>query len=219
MSSERALPVSEILQHLLFERKLTATELARQTGVPQPTIHRMVTGKCALPHRATLEPIAKYFDLSVEQLTGVDILPENSIAQIFPGAPQAFKQLPMMAWEDLDNVAMAEPISDSGVIATNILSEDCFVTSMPDSSMEPMFSKGSILIVDPSKEASDRSFVLAKLADSGLVVFRQLLMNAEHRFLKPINPDLSVFPMRLLDEKDELLGTLVEARQIFDDFA
>lgn len=217
MKSERSLPpVSEILQQLLFEKKLTATELARQTGVPQPTIHRMATGKCTGPHRTTLEPIAQFFNLSVEQLTGVDILPENSIAQIFPGAPQTFKQLPMMAWEDLGSIATAQPVADSGIIATSVLSEDCFVTSMIDSSMEPMFSKGTTLILNPTKEASDRSYVLVKLADSGLVVFRQLLTDANHKFLKPINPDLSMFQMRLLNENDEILGTLVEARQVYD---
>lgn len=98
------------------------------------------------------------------------------------------------------------------------ISEQGFATIMPDSSMEPIFTRNSILIFDPNKSSKDRSYVLAKLHDSEILVFRQLLIDFDHKYLKPLNPDLNVFSMRLLAKNDKVHAVLIEARRIYEDF-
>ena len=43
-------------------------------------------------------------------------------------------------------------------------------------------------------------------------VFRQLLIDVEHQYLKPLNPDLNAYQMRLLNDKDKITAVLIESR-------
>lgn len=215
MINARNTLVGEILQHLLFKKRMTATDLARHTGVPQPTIHRIVTGKCAGPHRSTLEPIAHFFDLSVEQLKGDKPLPENVFTEFFPVQKPTTCEVPILAWEDLCDLDSAKPISLDGVVTSSQLSGKSFAISLPDFSMEPTFSKESLLIIDPEKTARNRSYVLAYIASTQQVMFRQLIQESGHRFLKALNQSTPLEPMRLMEEDDQILGVLIEARHVY----
>lgn len=50
--------------------KISEYRLARLTGVSQPTIHRILKGISKDPENATLEKIAAYFKMSVDELRG-----------------------------------------------------------------------------------------------------------------------------------------------------
>lgn len=50
------------------EGNLSENQLSRNTGVPQPTIHRVLSGRVEDPRDSTLRPIADYFRVSVEEL-------------------------------------------------------------------------------------------------------------------------------------------------------
>ncbi len=98
-------------------------------------------------------------------------------------------------------------------LATNESSSSyTFAMTMGDSSMEPYLPQDAILILDSKKSPRDRGFALVKLHGSQAVVFRQLLIDGEHRYLKPMNPDLEAFPMRLLRVEDRIFGVLLELR-------
>lgn len=59
--------VAENLRALMSGR-ISENELARKTGVPQPTIHRVLSGKVEDPRDGTLRPLAMYFGVKVEHL-------------------------------------------------------------------------------------------------------------------------------------------------------
>lgn len=204
--------LSNVLKSLLFEKRMKPIDLARKLDIPQPTMHRLVSGRSPNPHKDTLEPIAQYFDISTDQLKGVEPLPDslfsNSLTQ------KRVIEIPLLEWKDLPNLNNPE-LEKKNIAAMADLSKECFATAMNDSSMEPQFSKGNILIFDPEKQISDRSYVLVKLRESNLYIFRQILVDAEYKFLKPLNPDLTASQMRLLDDKDTIIGALVEARQAY----
>lgn len=50
------------------EGNLSENQLSRNTGVPQPTIHRVLSGRVEDPRDGTLRPIAEYFGVTVEEL-------------------------------------------------------------------------------------------------------------------------------------------------------
>ncbi|HVI60106.1 MAG TPA: S24 family peptidase [Luteimonas sp.] len=50
------------------EGKLSENQLSRNTGVPQPTIHRILNGKVGDPRDGTVRPLAEYFGVTPEQL-------------------------------------------------------------------------------------------------------------------------------------------------------
>lgn len=55
-------------------KPMSANELARQTGVPQSTITRILTGKVKDPRTKQVQAIARFFNLSVAQLRGEEPL-------------------------------------------------------------------------------------------------------------------------------------------------
>lgn len=210
------LQLSKVLQQLLYDHRMNAYELACAVGLPAPTVHRLVSGKSTRPYKSSLKPIADYFAISMEQLLGEEPLdtPQDIQKQTpFPTTSRII-EIPLIEWASLTH-PQARQTSQQTVIATSDLSDQCFAVIMNDSSMAPQFSRDSVLIIDPDKQPSDRSFVLVQLANSDIVVFRQILIDADYQFLKPLNPDLNAFKMRLLEQDDKILGSLVEARQTY----
>lgn len=209
------LKLSEVLQKLLYDKRMNASELAREVDLPTPTVHRMVTGKSTRPYRSSLQPIADYFAISVDQLLGEEPLPTNlENNRVFP-VSKSIIEIPLLDWTELGSLDEATKPAKESIVITSDLSDQCFAVCMNDASMEPNFAEGSVLVFDPGKQPYDRCFVLAKLSEKNIFVFRHLLMDAEHKFLKPLNPDLIASQMRLLEDEDSIIAVLVEARQAF----
>lgn len=207
--------LGKILKRLLFEHDMKAVDLAREVDVPQPTIHRIITGKSTRPYISSLKPIADFFRISTEQLTGEQTLSgkEQSIEKDV-SFPSKIKNVPLIPWNKILDIDTENNQFEKTPCISDI-SEIGFATLMQDSSMLPLFPKNSILIIDPSVQPTDRSYVLAKLTNPEQIIFRQLIIDLEHKYLKPLSLDLSTFKMRLLDEEDEILGCLVESRNQF----
>lgn len=60
-------------------------------------------------------------------------------------------------------------------------------------SMEPEFPDGCVIIIDPGHAPRDGSYVVVEYA--GDVFFRQLVIDGERRFLKPLNPKYGGFEL------------------------
>ncbi len=60
-------------------------------------------------------------------------------------------------------------------------------------SMAPEFADGCIVIVDPGYLPHDGSYVIVEFA--GDIFFRQLVIDGERRFLKPLNPKYGGFEL------------------------
>lgn len=220
MPSNSKTIISDILKILMFKKNVKATELAKEIKVQQQTLQRIVSGVSPNPHSSTLKPIADYFDVSIDQLTGTEQLPESYLP--FPSVrfkgdlQRKVREVPLLTWEQIDNFFNHDNKgNDNKIIVTVDFNEKCFGLTMGDSSMDPYFSQGTLLIIDPEKPFKDRSFVLVKLHDEALYLFRQILIDGQHKYLKPLNPDLKAFKMKLLDEKDHIFGVLVEARKVY----
>jgi transcriptional regulator with XRE-family HTH domain len=69
--------LANTLSQLIKQRGLSTAELARQTGVAQPVIYRLMVGTTENPQIMSLKPIADYFSISVDQLMGYKALTEN----------------------------------------------------------------------------------------------------------------------------------------------
>lgn len=61
-------PVARNLQALMLKAGTNPHELQRATGVPQPTIHRILTGESSDPRSQTLQPLADFFKITVSDL-------------------------------------------------------------------------------------------------------------------------------------------------------
>lgn len=203
------LKLSENLKLLMFQKDIKTAQLARELALPQQTVQRIVTGVTPRPHKSTLETLASFFGISIEQLKGHKPLP-GSEAHI----SDKINKVHTIAWSEIPSWPLSkEQLQEH---ETSILDRpagpNVFAVKMRDSSMEPLFPEGTLLIIDPDIELHDRRYVIAKLGDQPEATFRQLLVDLNNQYLKPLNPDFNQFGMVKLSNKDKIYGVLVQAR-------
>ncbi|MCD6048476.1 MAG: repressor protein [Gammaproteobacteria bacterium] len=223
MSEHNPLRVGDILRRLLFEKNMKVIDLARATNVPQPTLQRIATGGCSRqPQMSSLLPIAQYFSLSVDQLLGKEPIPWLNQAHKKDLDEMGVRRVPLLEWSDIMNWILVSKdaekrenfhkLRNPSILTETTVSEEAFALTIKDASMEPLFSSGCQVIFDPNKQIRDRSYVLVKLEQKEESIFRQLILDAGDRFIKPLSPDLEKFRMQMLEENDMILGVLVESK-------
>lgn len=214
--------ITEILNYLLLDEKIRPSELARRTGVPQPTIHRMVAGTCPKPHMASIRPIAEYFGLTPEQLKGEELIPGLNMFKL--DGLDGWAKIPLVAWKQLSTWPKQEyqyAITERGVTTkkrTQIMTftdanvkRKAFAVYANDNSMEPEFLETTLLIFDPEKSIEDNSFILIRL-ENGEVYFRQVLIKDGQRYYRPLNPDIDQTP-QAINYNDEIIGVLIQTKR------
>lgn len=218
--------IANVLKILMFTKDMNTLQLARMTNIPQQTLHRIVSGASSNPRMSTLNNIAKFFGITIKQLVGEEVLPERfTIMAEFDDSLTAKPfNIPLLCWEQLNNVKkICQPTENQGInkvektitVSPNF-NKQCFALIMNDYSMDPYFAKDSILIFDPQKTVTDRGFALVYIKNEQTYIFRQVLFDGQYKYLKPVNPDLNNFKIRVLDESDKIIGTLIETRRMYD---
>jgi len=208
--------LNEILSRLMFQRRIRTAELARRINVPQPTLSRIMSGATTNPHLSSLKSIADFFELTVDQLKGLQpILWLDSKETESAG----WTKIPVLTYSQATRWAEGkEDISGNELLSTDAkIGEHAYALTVKDASMEPQFPKDTLLIIEPDKTPKDRSFVIVTLEDYPEIIFRQLLIDGPHQYLKPISPDFDKFKMMLLGKKDKISGVLVQARRNYDE--
>lgn len=202
------------LKALMAELRITESELARRTGIGQPVVHRIASGETDNPKVGTLSPIANFFAVSISQLIGDEPLPNNRLPGTFNPGTQGWTQVPLLDWEQLnkwpDVTPSEKPIRNISVDLH--LGEHSYALQVKDTTMEPRFPEGTIIIADPTLKPKDRDFVLAYVEGHKLPTFKQLLVDGESIYLKPLNSD---FKALLLDKDHRFLGVVVQSRMDF----
>ena len=129
-----------VLIKLMATHGINASELARRTNLPQPTIHRLAVGKTEDPKLSTLLSLANYFTISLDQLLGnVDIISEATNKN----SPLTLS-VPIISWTNaLDSKLYLETIKTTNwsewfVIDMKVSPHTFGLKSKP--SMEPRFS-------------------------------------------------------------------------------
>jgi transcriptional regulator with XRE-family HTH domain len=177
--------LDKILQTLMFKKKVKSADLARQTNIPKQTLSRIISGKCKNPHAKNLQPLANYFDVSVNQLKGDEALPSELVDIQLPNSKPKAKAIPVLSMADfLAEESTTTKETENSIYADHDFSEQAFAVKMPDASMEPIFRKDTLLIFEPKGDYSDHHYVFVRLAESKQVIFRQLITDADTRFFR-----------------------------------
>lgn len=205
------LEISSILDRLLTQSGLSEAELGRIIKVPRATINRIVSGRTPDPRVSTLQAIAAYFNVSIDQLLGKQPLFANSTTQ-----PLSIQNtsIPIIDWKDTVNwkikLSITKPDNHFDWILTDPNIEvGKFALRINGDSMWPQFQENTILIIDPAREHKNRDFVVVYIKKYGEVLFRQLIVEGKVKFIKAIN---SIFPTIQLEDSDEIIGVVIQAR-------
>lgn len=205
--------VSDIIKKLMSELKIKEAELARQTGLPQTTINRLLGGLTFDPRANTLKPIAKFFGLTIGQILGEEPILHRIKGTFNTNNRSTWMNVPIISWEE----ALLWPLKkneynlfshEHWIITEKLVSSSTFaLISKPF--MEPRFRKNSILIIDPEAEYSDQKFIIISL-DKKHVTIRQIIYDNSDIYLKHFD---STIPSIKFIQNDYLtLGIIIETR-------
>jgi SOS-response transcriptional repressor LexA len=204
--------LSNILQKLISSQGITVAELARRINLPQPTIQRIASGVYKQPRTSTLQPIADYFQITLNQLRGYEPIEylsrrENSV-----------KSIPILTMSQINNWPNILEDTSHHVTCDKNFSKNSFAMYMPDYSMEPAFTKGTLLLIDPSRTPHHKSTIVLKLRENSDVLVRQLITDGKNRFIKPLSPELNHLALIAIKDTDSIVGVVMEARLICENF-
>ncbi|WP_412758173.1 LexA family protein [Legionella bozemanae] len=205
--------LSNNLQQLMrIHGNISVSELARLTGIPQPTIHHILTGSTRNPRKKALEELSRYFSVSINELTGQEPLPA-----VIPDAVKENLQIstiPVIEWASLKTwpSTTIKTQDSQEILIDKKIDNNSFALVMPDTSMEPLFQQNSLLIFDSGKTPKDRDFVIVYLSKEDIVAFNRLFIENNTSYLRQGLEDGSLKLTKLDKPNDRILGTLIEAR-------
>jgi hypothetical protein len=108
----------ENLKELMDSREENPHSLSNKTGVPQPTIHRILDGTSQDPRRSTLEPLARFFAVTVDELCGNLRADSRSIPALHQEMLSLLDKLGPEATEALLNAVSMIAKSSQSVVTT-----------------------------------------------------------------------------------------------------
>lgn len=122
---------------------------------------------------------------------------------IHPG-PDIQGGLPLISWVKAGGWAEVEDPFEPGeyerlVPVTRRYSNRAFALRVEGDSMQSAdgtsFPNGSIICVEPMQAAKNGSYVVARLDDSMEATFKQLIIDGDRTYLKPLNPRYPIMPV------------------------
>jgi len=225
--------ISGRLRAEITKQGLSEGELHRRSGVPQPTIHRILTGESLSPRRGSVERIAKALRVSPDWLFfGTEqTVPKSSIEQ--PAyAPdyhgeerletiKKIRRYPLISWvaagnwqESHDNYAPGD--ADEWIETPANAGQHGYWLTVSGPSMEPRFSNGTQILVRPEGfDLISGKFYIARLVDTGETTFKKYIRDSGNEYLQPLN---MAFPIMPITSNVQIIGRVIAAQHPSDDF-
>lgn len=196
------------IKALMLERHLNEAELARQSNIPQPTLHRLLAGNTFDPRISTLRQLAHYFNISLDELWSL----KGKAAVL--GYPLNKVQItPILNWHDcIQDISTTLKLREAeNYIITQATSPSTFaLISKP--SMEPQFKRNTLLIISPDIEPADGDFVLVHFHATEEATLRELSLDGPNKLLISSGHTRHT---ENLDTHIRIIGTLIESRFLF----
>src|SRR3990167_4538826 len=159
------------LRHIMKLKGITEAELARKTHIPQPTLHKILSGKTNDPRASTVKSLADFFDISIDELlTGAPSTKSQNTAS-------KTQSIPIISWgqciDATNYIKNLTPTNWSCWIVSEFLSEHAYaLTSKPCSDLR--FPKGTVLIIDPKITAEDGDMVIVHYPNTQEATLREI---------------------------------------------
>lgn len=190
------------LQDLLVQHNnLTVSDLARLTNIPQPTLHRIISGKTDDPRISTLSVLAEFFGIQLDYFINSDPLEHQKKKPV--------NHIPLLEWSELNSINFNRLHECStSWISTEIGASDKTFAIKSKKSTSDSFMIGSILIFDMLTSPQDGDIILYCYNNSTWGI-RELVFDGPEKLLLPSNDKLSPI---LLNKKVKIFGVLVQTK-------
>jgi SOS-response transcriptional repressor LexA len=208
------------LVHRELGEGLTEQELASSVGVSLRTITNIVADK--LPQdRAIWDKFARYFRMDVDFLRSGELAHGRTTVEL-PGsthhsAAGDVRKIPLLNWHQLGQMVTTNTLpavihAEALVEATDVSGTRTFALKVKDDSMEPLFSEGEMIFVNPDLEWKPGDYVIAnrRNGDPDAVLLRQVKSIGSRCMLHPLNRKYEDLPVT---NQDEVWGKVVRLRK------
>jgi transcriptional regulator with XRE-family HTH domain len=204
---------SAILQYLMKDiGNISEGELSRRTGVPQPTIHRILSGKTPNPRKHSIEPLAKFFNVSVDQMLGRIPLSKDRISGTFVSDIIHQKTIPILnlkevfAWPEILNKPDFRR-NRNWLTTDSKINSLSFAFNIDNSTYSPEFKQGTLLIVDSQRKPKTNDFVVY-FPNHDQMLIGQINIALHDLTLSVISPEINETSI----DAAGLRGVVVEAK-------
>lgn len=143
------------------------------------------------------------------------------IANVETG-PDFQGRVPLISWVQAGNWSpVADPfqpgVADEWVETMRRVGPHAFALRVVGDSMVPEFWEGETIVVDPDREPTSGSYVIAKIDGggdgNGEATFKQFIKDGDMVFLRPINDRYPIIDMT--NKKFRIVGVVVEKRKTY----
>jgi SOS-response transcriptional repressor LexA len=165
------------------------------TGIPQPTIHRLISQTTPDPRLSTVCAIAKFFNVSLDYLT-------NEVSTFIQNT--ATFHIPVLTL-DCAHQFDTMPI-EKHILVTDCPHARCFAIESTNSMIHKI-ALGSLLIVDPEKKPLDGDMVVVRYFAENTNAIREFSKDGTYARLIPLSPAL---PFEIYDSEKSILGVVIQ---------
>ncbi|MDR1254449.1 MAG: helix-turn-helix transcriptional regulator [Puniceicoccales bacterium] len=206
-------PIGKMIRILMNEVRMTEADLCRGVNLPQTTINRLLSCQTNDPRISTVVAIAKFFDVTIEQLLGNEPILSLQTSKTIKGSI-----LPILAWEQIasrlsQDGSMPEDVYVHWIKTEKTLNPGSFATYNPTST-DDFFGGHGLLLINPytDLEIVDGQIVLVDFNENNFGL-RQAFKEGNDIFLKRL---FSPFEINLLSQAQMIRGYVVEVRKYLD---
>ena len=172
------------------------TELAKQTRIPQPTMHRLLSGDVKEPKYALLKQVAEFFKLSVQDLVETDLSRNAGSQPVEPVrvGTLRFTEVPIVGGAQLGNgghwTNMQYPVGfGDGYISWPTRDPDAYALRCTGDSMKPRIKDGEYVVVEPNHQYLPGDEVLIVTKDERAMIKTYLYERDEEVMVMSINEE------------------------------
>jgi SOS-response transcriptional repressor LexA len=196
MKNEAPVLITDRIVSLMHQQRISEATLARQIGVPQGTISRILSGATRDPRISTVAGIAQVLGTTIDHL-------------IHSQAPLA---VPLLEWNAV-NAFLKNGIDETSQVEWVVVSRPPAAGTFAlkaTPSMEPRYRTGSTIIVEPTSIYRDFQVAIVTYRGEEPSV-RQLIKDGSRIALKKLGASASARKEALSDSV-KILGVVTEAR-------
>jgi len=207
------------LVHRELGEGLTEEELASAVGVSVRTIADILVDE--LPQDPAIwETFARYFRIHADFLRSGG--PPHSEGQfeltesVHPSPVGPMRKVPLLRWDQVDQmITREEPprvIHAQAMLETDVPGKRTFAVQVRDNSMQPLFSEGEIIFVNPDLPSEPGHYVVVESEDGRPegTLFRQLKEIGGQAILHPLNRRYEDLPVT---NQQRIWGRVVRLRK------
>lgn len=203
--------IQDVLQLLIQRKKLkSGSELAKKLNLPAPTVNRILSGQVIDPRASTLSLIADYFHVTIDQLVGKEALP-NHLYQTPDELLRPSMAIPVINQSTTNLQTALNAATDWFRWSTDSPTKrkKVFAIKLNNHHLEPVFQKGTLLVIDPEMPAQNHDYVAVQYEKDNMITIKKFIIDGRDQYFYPLQKGHKIYA--LSDIKHKIYGTVIEA--------